>query len=73
MHVNHVLRMTNDMADLADELSRREVPKNGLFRAHIRKAEFFNTSNEFISLVSSPICQKPLYTELLKKIKERFS
>ena len=70
VYVNHVLRISNEMADLADELSRRSVTKNVAWRKHLEEAVFKPTCSSFleslIACTDNSICMEMLRALKLK-------
>ena len=52
--VQHVDRMSNDMASLADELSRKEVSRNWRAALALERAEFKKVSGPLLNWLSNP-------------------
>ena len=67
IYVNHIHRVSNEMADLADELTRKSMSENAESRKCLEKAEF----RQVCSTVMDYFMHKnvsPLYKMLLKNI-----
>jgi hypothetical protein len=68
VHVYHVPRVSNKMADLADDLTRRWIPENEQYREAMIGAEFVPCENDFLD-VNTLTGKVPLYDTLLKEMK----
>ena len=70
VYVKHVHRVSNQMADLADELTRKENSSNLFYNKHLEKAVHVPATNKFLSdwLCDTSI---PLYRHLLPEIKKK--
>ena len=68
IYVNHIHRVSNEMADLADELTRRDSPENDYCRMSLEKARFVEVCNSVMNHFTS-VYTTPLYEKLLEKIK----
>ena len=72
VHVSHVHRVSCEMSDLADNLTRKIEPENSYYRQCISNGQKVYTDNSFLQL----LVQHNDYmfiSVLLKEIKERFS
>ena len=67
--VEHVGRMTNGMASLADELSRRPMTKCQLSRTALEKAVFRPVDGYLIDWLSDPCSGGNLFGKLLQEKK----
>ena len=68
MFIEHVDRMSNEMASLADELSRRERSKCGERQKALSKAEFREVKGFLLQWLEDPCGQSELCLELLKEM-----
>ena len=66
--IEHVDRMSNEMASLADELSRRERSKCGERQKALSKAEFREVKGFLLQWLEDPCGQSELCLELLKEM-----
>ena len=66
--IEHVDRMSNEMASLADELSRRERSKCGERQKALSKAEFREVKGFLLKWLEDPCGQSELCLELLKEM-----
>jgi len=69
VHVLHVPRVSNEMADLADELTRKVMPDSMRYKRSLSKGKFFPCNNDFVDMLVSGnyenMCSKILY--IIKK------
>ena len=63
--VEHVNRMSSDMASLADELSRREMSKCQRNRTALENAEFRPVGGYLMEWLSDPCSGNDLFTKLI--------
>ena len=68
VHVNHVDRVSNEMATLADELSRRADSKSEQARSVMKRAIFRKAEGYLVKWLENPCVEECLYKELLKEI-----
>ena len=72
IHVEHVGRMLEDLAELADELSRRDSSKDSERREILRKALYRPVEGFLLEWLEDP-CQKgDLCSKLLGEIRLKF-
>lgn len=71
VYVRHIHRVSNDLADLADDLTRRSIPEKAEFREALDKAEFKPLETSWMNHF---LCKNdtPLYELLLEKIKKKY-
>ena len=67
--IQHVGRMSDDMASLADELSRRERSKNWRFSEALEKAEYRPTEGYLMEWLGNPCSGADLFQGLVKELK----
>ena len=72
VHVRHVRRVSTDMSDLADDLTRRCTPRNMFYDACLKNAKFVPPNYEILSMLMSND-GTPLYNKMLWKIKKMIS
>ena len=68
VHVNHVDRVLNGMATLADELSRREDSKNSRINSVLREAVFRKVEGYLVRWLENPNVETSLFKQLLKEV-----
>ena len=68
VHVEHVPRMSNEMADLADELSRKSVLKKEEIQEILKEVMVEETSSSLRGWLSDPTSQEHLTNILLRKV-----
>ena len=68
VRVNHVGRVSNELATLADELSRRADSKNERARSVLKRAIFRKVEGYLVKWLENPCVEESLYKELLKEI-----
>ena len=66
--VNHVDRVSNAMATLADELSRRADSKSERVRSVLKRAFFRKVEGYLVKWLENPCVEECLCKELLKEI-----
>ena len=70
IHVRHIHRVSNEMADLVDDLSRRDKPTRKEFRDCIESVSgVYVSGNLLLTLSDSNSLQ--LYTEIMKIVCEK--
>jgi len=73
IHVEHVGRVSNDMAELADELSRKKKTENWKMEKFVSEDKFREVSGYLKTWLENPLADKHLYKNLLKELKGKMS
>ena len=73
VHVEHVDRVSNDMAELADELSRKASSSKGRALRALKDAKFRAVEGSLVDWLRNPCGKMDLCSELLKEIKKSSS
>jgi len=68
VYVRHIKRVSNDMSDLADDLTRRLSPVNMHYRRCLEKAKYVPADYEILQEIMSN-SKTPMYITMLTKIK----
>ena len=71
VHVEHVDRMSEEMACLADEMSRRRVSKNAAFQEALETSERREVASFLTQWLEDPRVKGNLCSMLLKEIKDK--
>ena len=73
IHVEHVGRVSNDMAELADELSRKEKTENWKMEEFVTEDKFREDSGYLKTWLGNPLADKHIYKTLLKELKGKLT
>ena len=73
VHVEHVDRVSNDMAELADELLRKASSSKGRALRALKDAKFRAVEGSLVDWLRDPCGKMDLCSELLKEIKKSSS
>ena len=68
IYIDHVDRMSSEMASLADELSRREKSKDPVTAEKLKDALFSPVSGFLMQWLQNPTKGEDLYMNLLKEL-----
>jgi len=69
VYVRHVRRVSNEMSDLADDLTRRYSPMNTYYRKCLEKAKYVPPNYDILQEIMSN-SKIPMYITMLMKIKK---
>jgi len=70
--IEHVPRVSNEMAALADELSKREVSKNSKIATQVDRTEYKPVEGYLNMWQDDPQDTEKLCNRLMRELKEKF-
>jgi len=70
--IEHVPRVSNEMAALADELSKREISKNRRIAKQVERTEYKTVEGYLNMWQENPQDTEKLCSRLMRELKEKF-